>query len=240
MIITEKFGELCLITQSDHAALAARLFSLWRRDGIPQHPRRKELLLAIREHDNGWREEDAALRLNPESGFPYSFSNLPSDARLDVWKRGVHRLKDEYPYATQLIARHAEVIHTEHWSEPGWMEFGDELVDLEDHLRDKTGLPTSLIEEDYGFLGLGDTLSLGACGALSSAEEVFQGYRHSLDFGRIRLDPFPLAGATTLEVPFRLVPREPFSSPADLAQALASARWQKQPVRIEPLGPSTP
>lgn len=44
-----------LTTQTDHAFFSGEVLSLWREDGLPQHPRRGDLLFAAREHDNGWR-----------------------------------------------------------------------------------------------------------------------------------------------------------------------------------------
>jgi len=235
MIVTGRKDSLLLFTQPDHAGFAARLFSLWRRDGLPQHPRRNELLFAIREHDNGWREEDAAPRLDPDTSLAISFDRLPSVARLEVWRRGVHRFADDHAYASQLIARHAEVLHTDHWDQPGWLEFGDELVELEDKLRGKTELPLSAIEEDYGFLRLADTLSLGACGALGLESSSGEGYRYELELGRIGLDPFPLAGATTLALPYRSLANRPSRNAAGLGTELAAAEWRSLDVRVEPL-----
>ena len=60
MIIRRKGTTPLLITQPDHAQLAATIMERWQEDGFPDSPRRAAILLAIREHDNGWREVDAA------------------------------------------------------------------------------------------------------------------------------------------------------------------------------------
>src|SRR5262249_53740757 len=65
--------ELRLVTQPDHAHLSGELLSLWRADGLPAHPRRAETLFAGREHDNGWREADAAPRWDAAAGRPRDF-----------------------------------------------------------------------------------------------------------------------------------------------------------------------
>src|SRR5262245_63540953 len=54
MIIRADGASLLFITQPYHARLAADLLSHWK--GFADHPRRAALLLAAREHDNGWRE----------------------------------------------------------------------------------------------------------------------------------------------------------------------------------------
>jgi len=86
MIVTSSnktVGELLVITQNDHAHFAAELLSLWRRDDLPTHPRRRELLLAAREHDNGWREADSSPSRNPVNGRPHDFLSLPVSRRQD-------------------------------------------------------------------------------------------------------------------------------------------------------------
>ena len=70
VIVVDKGDLLRVITQPDHARFAAELLSLWRADGLPEHPRREQLLFAVREHDNGWREADAAPWVDPATQKP--------------------------------------------------------------------------------------------------------------------------------------------------------------------------
>jgi hypothetical protein len=85
-------------------------------------------------------------------------------------------------------------------------------------------------------LELADTLSLGACGALDSGDspQTIHGYQVEVQLGRIRLEPFPLAGATTLEVAYRLLPSTAFDSAASFTEELAIATWRRLPVHIGP------
>ena len=77
MIVVSENDKFRMITQPDHAHFSGELISLWRADGLPEHPRRADLLFAVREHDNGWREADAAPRWDPERGRPHDFITLP-------------------------------------------------------------------------------------------------------------------------------------------------------------------
>ena len=237
MIITERGDEILLFTQPDHAALAGALMALWQRDGLPGHPRRQELLLAIREHDNGWREADAAPRIDPASGRPLTFNRLSREDRIGIWRRGVRRFATERPFAALLILRHAIGIHRNNWASAGWKEFGEELAELEKELHEAAGIAHSAVQDDYRFLELADTLSLGACGALGihPSEGTRAGYHFEIELGRIRLVPLPFAGATTLNVAFRTMPRKSFDSAAGFAAELAVATWKRFPVHLEPL-----
>ena len=64
MIIRTHDDSQLFITQPDHARLAAQAISHWRDDGFDDHPRRPSILLAAREHDNGWREEDTTTHVD--------------------------------------------------------------------------------------------------------------------------------------------------------------------------------
>ena len=107
MIVVPEGSTLLLVTQPDHAHFSGELLSLWRAGGLPGHPRRDDLLFAAREHDNGWREADAAPRWNAEGGRPHDFMTLPRQERIEIWERGTCRFAAERPYAALLITRHA-------------------------------------------------------------------------------------------------------------------------------------
>jgi hypothetical protein len=52
--------------------------------------------------------------------------------------------------------------------------------------------------------------------------------------GELEIEPFPLAGATTFEIPGRRIPDRPYGGEADLARALGTARWTPSPIRCRP------
>jgi hypothetical protein len=93
-----------LIGQPDHAALSRHIMTYWRE--LDSHPRRESILLAIGEHDNGWREPDASPSLDPASGRAHELINAPAAVRQGVWPRGVERLSHD-PWAAALVAEHA-------------------------------------------------------------------------------------------------------------------------------------
>jgi hypothetical protein len=53
MIIRPDDAARIAITQPDHAALVGRIMHAWRANGLPESPRRDDILLAVTEHDNG-------------------------------------------------------------------------------------------------------------------------------------------------------------------------------------------
>lgn len=236
MIVSEDGDNWLLITQPDHAHFSAELLSLFRTGGLPEHPQRAELLFAVREHDNGWRETDSAPWWNREAGKPHDFMTLPRAERIELWQRGTARYAGEHPYAAQLITRHALRLHQNRRGLEDWQPFLDYLDELHRGLAEQTGAPDKEEEEDYRWLDLADLLSLGVG---NRWREPFgrYGFQAAFQDGTLHLDPFPLAGSTAFRIPCRRIPRRPrrpYRGDADLGGELAAARWEEVAVRVAP------
>jgi hypothetical protein len=245
MIVVPEGSTFLLITQPDHAHLAAEILALWRRDGLPEHPRRADLLFAAREHDNGWREADAAPRWNAEAGRPHDFLTLPRADRIEIWERGVCRFATERPYAALLIARHARTLLDGRRGQEGWDGLLDFLADFERGLLEETGATEDELAADYRWIDLSDQISLTACAGWREAVarpglriEPVAFVAPGDDDGvvAIGLAPFPLAGATTFRAACRRIPARAYRSDADLGGELAAARWEELTVRVVPAG----
>ncbi|HEX9944398.1 MAG TPA: DUF3891 family protein [Thermoanaerobaculia bacterium] len=237
MIVVPEGSRLLLVTQPDHAHFSGELLSLWRAGGVPAHPRRDDLIFAAREHDNGWREADAAPRWDHGRGRPHDFLTLPRQERIEVWERGTCRFAAERPYAALLITRHALNLFAGRRAEEGWAPFLDFLQDFERSLLGETGVPREALEADYRWIDLADQISLAACNRWREPVE-HHGMRIAPGDGAVHLDPFPLAGATTFRVPCRRIPLRPYQGDADLGGELAAARWEELTVRVAELSPA--
>jgi len=223
---------LRLITQPDHARFSSQLLELWLADGLPRHRDRTELLFAVREHDNGWREADAAPRVDPESAKAHDFLSYPGADRLEVWKRGVDRYVESGSYASLLILEHARVLHSP--TDSLWQEYLEELDERRLELLDSLNIEETRLQADYRLLRLADKLSLAVCNQWREPER-FGDYEFCGGDGWLSLQPFPLAGATTFSIPCRHIANRPFSGDADLGGELAAAVWDEVPVRVQPL-----
>jgi hypothetical protein len=234
MIVVEEPRSLLVVTQTDHAHLAGELLSLWILDELPGHPRREALLLATREHDNGWREADAAPRLDRMHQRPHDFRSFPLNDHFEVWKRGIERFSRQRPYVALLIAHHAGELYRLADEVPeSWELYLPTLAESRQQWMVAAAVSETDIERDYRFLQTADLLSLALCSR----------WRHTLDTGLVaatasddtlQLRPFPLAGATTLGVPCRRIPRRPYHGDADLGGELAAARWEELPIHLVP------
>jgi len=252
VIVAVEDGAYRVVTQPDHAHLAGEILSLWRADGLAANPRRGEVVFAGREHDNGWREADAAPRCAAD-GRPVDFIAMPRDLRIEIWERGTTRFLERRPYAALLIVRHARDLHRDRRREPGWREFLERLARRERRLRREQRVSGRALAADYRLLSMADKISLAACagrtgelgltagsvGALrrgpgdpGSRGADLPGMTGRLAAGTVWLAPLPLAGATTFRVPCRRIPLRPYRGDADLGGELAAARWEDLEVRL--------
>ena len=214
---------LC-ITQPDHAALAGRIMAAWRADGFGESPRREVILLAVREHDNGWREADRAPILDA-GGAVLDFINAPDDVKRAVWPRGSARLAHE-PYAAALVAMHATHVLRRYRDHPAWRRFFDEMDQARARHLASAGESPATLARDYLFVRIGDLLSLTFCNGWTEEQrdDAGSGYSARLEGDRLLVTPDPFGGnEVTLEVAARELPAQ-FASQAEASSAFAAAR----------------
>jgi hypothetical protein len=233
VIVLEEAASLCLVTQHDHARLAHDILALWTADGLPTHPLREDLLLAVAEHDNGWREVDSAPLLRVDTGWPCDFRDYPAAERQRVWRLAVDRLASREPHVAYLVLLHAYRLHQSRLTSPEWQAFFGLLQEYRHALEPRLQADVRSLQTAYEYLWLADTLSLGACGVWGRRELTWGDHEISVGHGQIEISPFPFAGSFTLRIQHRLVPKRPYTGDGDLGAELAAARWLSFPVSVE-------
>jgi hypothetical protein len=227
MIVTDDGTYIRLITQPDHARLAGDIAEAWHADLFQTHVKRDVLLLAIREHDNGWIEPDAEPAVDPQTGRPYDFVSAPEDLKQGIWPRGVERLAREDPLAAAFVAQHALTIFADHRSKPSWSLFFERMTSLRDTLLELCDMsdPDSrdAFLRDYRLLFLADFLSLAFC---NDWQQTFEsdGYSFTVQGDRLIVTPDPFgAQLVSLSVPTRQIPSRKYDTTSDLHRTLAGA-----------------
>ena len=225
MIVRDDAGSLIVMTQPDHAALSGRIMEAWRADALTGCPTRSSVLLATREHDNGWQEIDCQPRVEPVTGRPYDFINAPADLKQQVWPRGVTRLSAEDMAAAALVAQHPLTV-LERNGTLSWSAFFARMEAERDRLLSAGAYDNELeaLLADYRFVFLGDLLSLVFCCGWTQLFERHD-YAISLRGGTIlTVDPDPFGGVTVpLVVPARRVPNRRYTSDEDFQRELDRA-----------------
>mgnify|MGYP001012160682 FL=1 len=135
MLKTQDGSTTWLIDQPAHGALAGLLAAHWGNsafaqpggfgDGAVDEVLRREVILAIASHDNGWWEWEASPQ-EGEDGLPQGLEEVlghPSEG-MQRWKLGVRRLAERHPYASLLIGDHAAWLYAAQFED----DFPQELV----------------------------------------------------------------------------------------------------------------
>lgn len=95
-----------LLTQREHARVSGELAKHWGNEPfLPLRPA-DVVLPAIYRHDDGWRQWEAAPQVDPVSGKPRSFTEMPVDDAHQIWARSIDDVADLGPLAQFMIAEH--------------------------------------------------------------------------------------------------------------------------------------
>ena len=220
MIVRTFEDRIELITQPDHAHLAGRIMG--QCAPLAAHPRRDRILRAIREHDNGWTEADAAPAVDPATGAVVDFIHASIETRQSAWPRAVARESAD-PWVAALIAQHAITAYDRFRSDPDWNEFFTRMTSLRTELLQRSGLDLDKLVADYRFVRLGDLVSLAFC-TNTQGELAFGEWTVRLAGTRVTVTPDAFAGSVVpFEIAARRLPRRAFGSDEGLHDALHRA-----------------
>jgi uncharacterized protein DUF3891 len=219
MIVRTVQHEVHLITQPDHAALSRRIMEHWRP--LHDHPLANSILLAIGEHDNGWRELDEVPFLDA-NGLILDFVQAPAKPKQDVWPRGVERLTHD-PFAAALVAHHAVTVYDRFRTDAEWLSFFPMMERMRDEHRAQTHTTHDELVAAYRFVRLGDLLSLTFCTGWRDVQSYQSWTVHLEDEHVVVVSPSELDQAELpIEIHARQVPPAHPSAEA-LREAMALA-----------------
>jgi hypothetical protein len=219
MIVCHLPDRIQLITQPDHAALSGRIME--HCVPLRASPRFDSILLAIREHDNGWQEEDAAPAVDLETGSVVDFVTAPFAVRQRVWPRAIERLSDD-PWAAALVAQHALTVYDRYRADPAWSTFFADLTVLRDDMVRKSRVSPEGVSTDYPFVRLGDLISLTFCAGWTEPQRFGEWTVQAVG-AVVSVEPHPFPHPIGFEVPVRELPVTPFKSDAELGAAFLAA-----------------
>jgi hypothetical protein len=139
-------GTTIAIGQASHAWISGQLARAWGNDpfGVPEP--REEVCLAAEQHDIGWTEWDLHPALNPDTGLPYSFMELPVSAHIELWSGAPSKLETQSRYAALLCSMHGCKLQTRR--DPDKLAAADRAL-VERYLDEQRALQEELI----GLLG---------------------------------------------------------------------------------------
>lgn len=243
-----------LIAQPDHAALCGLFAERWgssRADLAFEEPR-EPVILAAREHDNGWAEWEAAPTVDPEAARPRHFTEMPIREILPIWRRGPRRAAERDPYAGLLVSLHATRLLRPRSAagrdvpedRENLQRFLEETEESQARARQALGLQEALVAAHSRLIAAWDRLSLLVCcgpipaatledvparGGAIAVKVIPSGERSAA------LEPYPFGGgALELDVPARRVPARAYATSEALRHALAIAPAENMHFTLHP------
>jgi hypothetical protein len=111
MLLREEGEAVVAIGQASHAWLSGQLARAWGNEGFGPVEPWEEVCLGADQHDVGMAAWDLSPTLNPRTGRPHSFMEMPIDTHLGLWTRAPERLLTQSRYAALLVSMHGAALY---------------------------------------------------------------------------------------------------------------------------------
>jgi hypothetical protein len=102
------------ITQPMHALVSGQLARAWGNAHFGEVTPWEEVCLGAEQHDVGHTVWEQVPRLNPQTGLPYSFLEMPRHWHLQLWSSAPRLVLPQGRYAALLVSLHGTVLY-EHY-----------------------------------------------------------------------------------------------------------------------------
>ena len=238
MIVRKSPDAWLLISQVDHAVLAAEVAAAWRPDASLTG-QLSEFAYAVKHHDDGWSEWEQSPTVDPE-GRPRDFMEMSMPVATRIWSDSIDVAAGESPWCGLWVSRHfchlAELAIDHRTDSADRSAASQFVLDQEQNHREwRIAIGGEAIAdgnspmETAGLHGLQffDRLSLWlCCSEPTEALEIADGSGNAtrwepLDARTIQVRAHGLTvEELELSAPIVAVPRRKYSSDADLQSAV--------------------
>jgi hypothetical protein len=111
MVLREDRDAVICIGQPAHAHVSGQLARSWGNERFGEVHPREEVRLGAEQHDVGMALWDTAPELNPDTGRPYSFMEMPLERHLELWGQAHERMRAQNRYAALLVSLHGAALY---------------------------------------------------------------------------------------------------------------------------------
>jgi uncharacterized protein DUF3891 len=205
LIRTEDDGSAIAIGQPSHAWISGQLARVWGNERFGAVEPWEEVCLGAEQHDVGWSEWDRRPTLNPDTGLPHTFIDLPIEPKIELWSGAAKRLVTQSRYAAVLVSMHGTGLFERFWpkgADPDLQRrFLESEREFQRELLHTLAADPDEVRRNHLLVRVWDSLSLALClgwGEIRLEEvPVANGLTalelKALDAGRVELDPWPFA-----------------------------------------------
>ena len=111
IVVEHEAGALC-VGQAAHAWISGQLAREWGNERFAAPEPLHDVCLGAEQHDVGMAEWDLAPKLNPDSGLPASFLQMPLTTHLELWSAAPRKVVAQSPYAALLVSMHGHALYS--------------------------------------------------------------------------------------------------------------------------------
>lgn len=124
-------GLIC-IAQPNHAWVSGQLARAWGNEEFGQVAPTQEVCLGAEQHDIGWLSWEEAPTLNPQTGYPYQFAELPTRVHVGIWSGARQLARPLGRYVSLLVSLHGTRLYERHRS---WQNSPESAQIVQDFLN---------------------------------------------------------------------------------------------------------
>jgi hypothetical protein len=260
MLHREDSGGLLVLSQLTHAWVAGQLARAWGNEEFGKVEPREEVCLAADLHDIGWTRWEQAPMLNPRTGRPYTFMEIPRRTHLEIWSAGGPSALTWGRYTALLVSAHGTALYERRKgtsdsaeetqlikeSMSRWRELEDQLLQsLQADAQYAPFVAAAALKRNQRLIGVWDHLSLVLGMGLRMEQRIDRvpatGGETAITVKptntaatEFSVTPWPFAvKAVAVECEARRLP-ECYSDEDEMRAALARAPWVKLKVELRP------
>src|SRR5919108_748519 len=111
MLLRRDGDGVIAIGQPAHAWLSGQLARAWGNERFGTVEPWEEVCLAAEQHDVGMAGWERRPTLNPDTGRPHSFMELPLDEHLEIWWSAAPLVVPQSRYAALLVSMHGSALY---------------------------------------------------------------------------------------------------------------------------------
>lgn len=111
MVIRRDGDGALAIGQPSHAWLSGQLSRAWGNERFGAVEPWEEVCLAAEQHDVGMAAWDLSPTLNPGTGLPHSFIEMPLEQHIELWEAAPRLLVAQSRYAAMLVSMHGTALY---------------------------------------------------------------------------------------------------------------------------------
>jgi Protein of unknown function (DUF3891) len=241
LIRPEPGGTFLAIGQASHAWLSGQLARAWGNERFGAVEPWEEACLGAEQHDVGWALWDLEPKLNPSTGLPHTFMDLPLDEKLALWSKAARNVLSQSRYSALLVSMHGSALYERFWpDDPEARKRQQRFLDGQHELQRAlaAGLDRGTLRRNQELIFAWDYISLALCLEWAPAKvKDVPTVDNPIDLELTEhgeLDPWPFGEErVSVRAEARRLPGR-FAREDEMREALDSAEWVTLRFELRP------